>query len=302
MNPRKLVSAWALLFACLAGPAFAQKPAGVGASLRFTPVAGDEALQAFAADLGKSPQERQQLVQALAASKTALFEKPYAARGWKNNVAGAYVFFVSSVTLVWTDGAADSAAQDKLFAEFSARLAPSLTDVPNKDKAALYDTLLASALLPVLLHVDGKQQKSQAQLEQARTLVAEYSRKLMHAEPQEVAAMLTGTSGKRGDAPSSGGGAGRFDGRWECVTYRNRLVSGAGGTSMTMLDINPGVSFVVVGNRFTTSGGGGTVSFSGNTVTFSGTDMNGWVGTLLNEGNSLTFSSANKEKCDLKRR
>ena len=68
------------------------------AAMRFTPPPGDPSLKNFADGLGKNAQEREQLLQALTTAKTELFEQPNAAKGWKNNVAGAYTFFASSIS------------------------------------------------------------------------------------------------------------------------------------------------------------------------------------------------------------
>ena len=85
MATRISVSAAILVLALVAIPASAQAPDGAAAaaSLRFRPGAGDDTLQRFAEELGRTPQERHELLQAITAAKAELFEKPYAARGWK---------------------------------------------------------------------------------------------------------------------------------------------------------------------------------------------------------------------------
>ena len=67
------------------------------------------------------------------------------------------------------------------------------SDLPKaspRDKAALYDTLIASASIPLLLYIDGSQKNDKARMEQARGLAAAYSRKVLQAEPEALAGML----------------------------------------------------------------------------------------------------------------
>ena len=68
--------------------------------------------------------------------------------------------------------------------------APEMAKASPREKAALYDTLIASASIPLLLYIDGSQKNDKAQMEQARGLAAEYSRKVLQAEPEALAGML----------------------------------------------------------------------------------------------------------------
>ena len=173
-------------------PAPAVRPAPAAlASLRFTPPAGSPALKAFVDDLGRSPDESQQLLQVITTTKAA-FEKEYGAKGWKNNVAGAFAFVIGSIGYIWSGNEPDAATQDRLFEALTAVLAqsPEMAKASPREKAALYDTLVASTSIPLLLYIDGSQKNDKAQMEQARGLAAEYSRKVLQAEPQALAAML----------------------------------------------------------------------------------------------------------------
>ena len=173
-------------------PARPARPSAAAlASLRFTPPAGSAAMQAFVDGLGRSPQEREQLLQVIGATKAA-FEKDYAAKGWKNNVAGSFAFFIGSIGYIWSGREPDAAAQDRLFEALSTVLAqaPEMAKASPREKAALYDTLIASTSLPLLLYIDGSQKNDKAQMAQARGLAAEYSRKVLQAEPEALAGML----------------------------------------------------------------------------------------------------------------
>ena len=44
--------------------------------------------------------------------------------------------------------------------------------------------------MPLVLYIDGSQKNDKAQMEQARKLAAEYSRKVLNTEPQALAALL----------------------------------------------------------------------------------------------------------------
>ena len=177
--------------ASVAAAAPTRPSASAIAALRFTPPAGGVAMEKFANDLGRTPEERKQLLQAIATTK-ATFEQQYAAKGWKNNVAGAFAFFIGTIGYVWSGREPDEAAQKNLFDALTVVLAdsPDMAKASHGEKAELYDTLIASTSLPLLLYVDGSQNGNKAELEQARRLATEYSRKLMHAEPQALAAML----------------------------------------------------------------------------------------------------------------
>lgn len=288
------------LVAC--GPAHAEGPrdrAGAGlvslhaaaasmAALRFRPPAGDATLREFADGLGKTPEERRELLQAITTAKRELFEQPYAAKGWTNNVAGAYAFFVISMEVVRTDSAADPAAQDRLFARLGETLAPDLVGVSDAEKAALYDTLIANASLPLLLYIDARGKDDPAQVEHARRLAADYGRRLLKLEPEELAALLQPApgGGQGASAPTSDAAATRVnvDGRYECMM--NQL-SHAAGANFTVQYQPTGMWFVIQGNRYSSSGPGGTVQAGQDMVSFHGGGYDGWRGAR--RGDAIVF-------------
>lgn len=263
--------------------------AGTGAaSLRFKPPAGEAALREFADGLGKTPAERQELLQAITTAKRELFEQPYAAKGWTNNVAGAYAFFVVSLDVVRTDSAADPAVQDRLFARFRETLAPGLAGVSDAEKAALYDTLIANASLPLLLYIDAHGKNDLAQVEQARKLAADAGRRLLDMEPEEVSALLQRSPGGEAvaSAPAPAGEArgAPVDGRYECMM--NQLSHGA-GANFTVTYQPTGLWFVIQGGRYSTRGAGGTVQATPDVVSFQGGGYDGWRGAR--RGDAIVF-------------
>ena len=265
------------------------------AALRFTPTSSN-ALQTFANNLGKNPEERQQLLQVITATK-ASFEQRYAAKGWKNNVAGAYAFFIGTMAMVWSGNEPDADAQGRLFDALATTLAqsPDLASASNADKAALYDTLIASASLPLLLFVDGTQQKNNAEIQQARALATEYSRKIMHSEPQALVGMLRADTGKH--AGASGGGepvmqtaapmtVQGLDGRYDC-----QMLSVRAGASFSVEYRPIGLWFSIVGNSYSANGGDGRIDATTGDVGFHGGAYNGWRGARIN--NAIVFRKDN---------
>jgi|GEM_PF-601393 len=265
------------------------------AALRFTPTSNN-ALQTFVQDLGKTPQERQQLLQAITATK-ASFEQQYATKGWKNNVAGAYAFFIGTLVMVWSGDEPAAAAQGRLFGALSTALAqsPDLAGASNADKAALYDTLIASASLPLLLYVDGTQQQNNAEIQQARTLASEYSRKIMHSEPQALVGMLradtgTHTSASAGGKPVMQAAAPMMvqglDGRYDCQMLWVRA-----GASFSVEYRPIGLWFSIGGNSYSANGGDGRIDATAGDVGFHGGPYNGWRGARIN--NAIVFRKDN---------
>lgn len=160
------------------------------ASAKFVPNPGDDSLQKLADSAGSTTQERQQMLQLLQAG-TQMFEKKYGAKGWKNDLAGAFAFFIVSVSTVTNDRETDNGADDRLFDAMVATLgqAPDIAELSNKDRTALYNTLIAAGGLVLLFYADGKQHDNTAEVEQAKTMAAEISRKIMNVEPQTLAEM-----------------------------------------------------------------------------------------------------------------
>ena len=161
------------------------------ASMKFSPAAGDDTLQKLADSLGNDAQERQQMLQLVGAGKQ-LFEQKYAGKGWKDNVAGAFAFFIIATSTVHSDKEPTAAAQDNLFAALETTLAqsPDLARASDREKTALYNSLVACAGLSLLFHIDGKQQGNAAEVGKAKEMAAGFSRKLLNVEPQTLAAMF----------------------------------------------------------------------------------------------------------------
>ncbi len=156
---------------------------------RFSPVAGDASVKNLADSLGDTPEERAQILQLAGAGKE-LFAQKYKGK-WDNTIAGAMTFFIVSAHIVSTDRQPTASAEDRLFAALNATLAQSeIARASNADKTALYNVLLAGAGLPLVIYVDGKQTGNAAQVEQARTMAAGFSRTFLGTDLQALSAML----------------------------------------------------------------------------------------------------------------
>ena len=73
---------------------------------RFTPVAGDDAVQKLADSLGNTPEERRQILQLAGAGKE-MFALKYKGK-WNNTIAGAMTFFIAAVATVQSGREPDS--------------------------------------------------------------------------------------------------------------------------------------------------------------------------------------------------
>lgn len=246
----------------------------------FTPVAGSDAVKQLADSLGNTPEERRQILQLAAAGKD-MFALKYKGK-WNNTIAGAMTFFIAAVATVQSEREPDADAQQRLFDSLNATLAQSnIARVPDKDKTALYDTLLASAGLPLVFYVDGKQNGNTAQVEQAKTMAAAFSRKLMHVEPQVLSAMLSPAAPTASSAPAAGAVAASGNrlpgGHYDCL-----ILSMTVGASFSTQYRPTGMGFAIAGNAYSARAGDGTVDVSPDVVAFRGGAYDGWKGARLN--------------------
>lgn len=239
-----------------------RRPASPTATL-FTPVAGDDSVKQLADSLGNSPEERQQILQLAAAGKD-MFALKYKGK-WNNTIAGAMTFFIASVATVQTEREPDAEAQQRLFDSLNASLAQSdIARASNADKTALYNVLLASAGLPLVFYVDGKQHGNAAQVEQARAMAAGFSRKLLGMEPQALGGLLSPAAPTASMAPTTGtapaSGSRLADGH-----YDGLILSMTVGASFSTQYQPTGMSFAIAGNAYSANAGGGTVAVSPDT-------------------------------------
>ena len=281
----------ALAVAMLAAAPVAQAQRPAPAATRFTPVAGDDSVKNLADSLGNTPEERQQILQLAGAGKE-LFAQKYKGK-WNNTVAGAMTFFIVSGSIVSTGEQPAPDAENRLFESLDGLLGQSEIDrASNKDKTALYNVLLAGAGLPLVVYVEGKQNKNDALVEQARTMAAGFSRKFFSKELQELTAMLdTGananalaalTGAPAASAGRSGGGQ-NVDGRYSCQVAALLF----DGVSYVTQYQPAGMSFTIQGSSYSAQAGGGTIQATADAVSFRGGAYAGWSGAR--RGDAIVF-------------
>lgn len=278
----------ALVVACLFAAPWANAQSQPAAT-RFTPVAGDDSVKQLADSLGNTPEERQQILQLAGAGKD-LFAQKYKGR-WDNTLAGAMTFFVVSAYIVSTEQQPAAAAEAELFASLDTMLAQSeIGRASNKEKTALYNTLLASAGLPLVVHVEAKQGKNAALVAQAKAMAAGFSRKLFKMElpallalldsGSDTAALAASASAPAARAPAGGAGV---DGRYDCQMNAMQY----NGASFVVQYQPTGMWFTIKGNRYSAQSGGGTIDVSADVIGFHGGAYDGWRGAR--RGDAIVF-------------
>lgn len=247
---------------------------------RFTPVAGDDSVRKLADSLGNTPEERQQILQLAGAGKE-IFAQKYKGK-WDNTLAGAMTFFVVSAYIVDTGQQPSAETENRLFDSLSATLAQSdIVRASNAEKTGLYNVLLASAGLPLVIYVDAKETGNAGQVEQAKVMAAGFSRKLFNMEMRELTGMLdaggagapVAASAPATQAAASGGAPG-LDGRYSCQVAA-LLFDGASYVTQYQ---PAGMSFTIQGSSYSAQGGGGSIQATADVVSFRGGAYAGWSG------------------------
>ena len=260
--------------------AAAPAPKAPVAATRFKPVAGDVSVKNLADSLGKTQEERQLILQLAGAGKE-LFAKKYQGK-WDNTVAGAMTFFITSTYTVANDREPAAAAEDSLFDSLNATLAQSdVARASNADKTALYNVLLASAGLSLVFYVDGKQSGNDAQVKQAKTMAAGFSRKFFNMDVPALTAMLDAgaASASSPATPASARNSQGIDGRYDCQMAALQF----NGTSYVTQYRPTGIWFTIKGGSYSAQSGGGTIQASADVVGFRGGAYNGWRGARRGE-------------------
>jgi len=277
----------ALMLALLFAASVVHAQSAPTAATRFTPVAGDDSAKQLADSLGNTPEERQQILQLSGAGKE-LFAQKYKGK-WDNTLAGAMTFFIVSSRIVTTGEQPDAAAEARLFDSLDGMLAQSdIGRASNAEKTALYNVLLASAGLPLVIYVEGKQSKNEALVEQAGTMAAGFARKLFDMEPKALLDMMDpgpaanattparGTPATRADTPGDGHG---LDGRYDCQMAAMHM----DGVGFVTQYRPTGMWFTIAGHRYSAQSGGGTIDATPDVVSFHGGAYDGWRGARRGE-------------------
>ncbi len=266
----------------------AASPAGSAAAssirTRFTPVANDDSVKQFADSLGNTPEERGQILQLAGAGKELLGQK-YKGK-WDDTLAGAMTFFIVASYIVSTGEQPDANAENRLFDSLDAILAQSdIVRASNAEKTALYNVLVASAGLPLVVYVEGKEKNNAGLVEQAKAMAAGLNRKLFNMEMRELTGMLSagGAGTPVASAPATqaaaSGGAPGLDGRYDCQMAALQF----DGASYVTQYRPTGMWFTIKGGTYSAQSGGGRIEASSDVVGFRGGAYDGWRGARRGE-------------------
>jgi hypothetical protein len=155
---------------------------------RFRPDATVNTGKILADALGETPEEKQLYTQIYSATKTA-FEKEAAARGWKNNVAGALTFFMVSNATVYHDSAEpNDETVTALYEAINQAIdeIPEFAKMPNRDKQAFYNILIAFTGIPLATYSEGKESGNTDTVNAARQLAGEMIKMILKTDPASV--------------------------------------------------------------------------------------------------------------------
>lgn len=154
----------------------------------FRPDATVNTAKIIADAIAETPEEKKLYTQIYDATKSA-YEKEAAAKGWKNNIAGAFTFFLVTNSTIYhgTDEPSDETV-NAIFQALNQTLdeSPDFAKMPNRDKQGLYNTLIAFAGIPLAVYMEGQQNKDAETLKTASQLSGELIKLVMKVEPDRV--------------------------------------------------------------------------------------------------------------------
>lgn len=170
------------------GPQVAEAPPAPKNFGRFKPEKSLTVAKQVSEALGSSAEEKKMIGELIKATKQA-FEAQPETQAWRNNVAGALAFFMITTVTVANDAAEPSdAATEAVFQAFNQTLdaTPDFAKATNKEKAQLYETLIAFTSLPLAIYADAKERNDAAQLAQAKEIAANLLQLVLKVDAAKV--------------------------------------------------------------------------------------------------------------------
>lgn len=144
--------------------------------------------KALADGLGDTPEEKQLVAAVFQATKQA-FEAQPETKAWRNNVAGALAFFIIGNVSVYqgAEEPSDQASQ-ALFQAINQTLdeVPEFGKMANKDKQALYDTLIGFTGMPLALATEANERKDAEGAAAARAMAGELLKLVLKVDPAKI--------------------------------------------------------------------------------------------------------------------
>lgn len=138
--------------------------------------------------IGSTPDEKAAIAQLAAATKEA-FESQPETQTWKNNVAGAFTFFIIGNLTIATDAPEPSdETSQALFRAINQSLdaTPEFAKASAKDKQQLYELLIGFTGLPLAIYTEGKERGDAEQVKQARQVAAQLLQLVLKVDAEQV--------------------------------------------------------------------------------------------------------------------
>lgn len=154
---------------------------------RFQPDPTLNSAKVLADALGETAQEKRLVTQIFLSTKAA-FEREAAAKGLKNNVAGALTLFMATAAMVYHDTEPSDEATDVLADAINAGIdeMPEFGRLTNRQKQGFYDMLIGFSGLLLSGYKEGKQNNDPATLEAYRQLSGELIKLVLKIEPDRL--------------------------------------------------------------------------------------------------------------------
>ena len=152
---------------------------------RFRPDASVDTGKIIADALADTPEEKALIKQIVNQTK-ASFEKEVAAKGWKNNIAGAFTFFIVATSTIYHDTPDPSDATVNALYDAMNRTIdeiPEFARMSNRDKQGIYNTLVGFAGIPLATYAEGKGANHEATLDAARELAGKLIEIVLRTSP-----------------------------------------------------------------------------------------------------------------------
>lgn len=170
-------------------PTASSPPRNTGISYAaFKPDAAVDTAKLLADSLGTTVEEKALLSAVFKQTKTS-FETAAAAKGWKNNYAGAMTFFVVTAVTVYRDGPEPSeAGADNFFNGFSQVIdsVPEFAKIPNREKQDYYNKLIGFSGLLLAGYNEGKQTNNRETLKAYKQIAGMLIEMILKTDPNNI--------------------------------------------------------------------------------------------------------------------
>jgi hypothetical protein len=154
----------------------------------FRPDASVDTAKALADALGETPEEKQLIRTIYTATKTA-YEKEAAAKGMKNNIAGALAFFTATAMFVHNDSESPSdEAVVNYFKVVNAAIdeMPEFASVSNKEKQGFHNMLIGFSGLLTAGYLEGKETENADTLAAYKKLAGMLTQMVLKTDPEKI--------------------------------------------------------------------------------------------------------------------